>query len=191
VKGHPGLLSRREPWQTHSLEGGPDELLSRPQPVEARHLEVDGNLTVYGSKAAAVPHPDGSIRRLYAVESPESWFDDFGEAVLRSGRARVRLDPDYAALIEADAYQVFLTSYGPAQLYVDKRTPEEFEVRAMPPDDREEIPFGYRIVGRRLNAPGERLEQVSRVERELPQQPEPPVMPPKATAPPTRGDAHD
>ena len=25
-----------EPWQTHSLEGGPDDLLSRPQPLEAR-----------------------------------------------------------------------------------------------------------------------------------------------------------
>src|SRR4051794_21573205 len=29
-----------EPWQTHSLEGDPDDLLSRPQPVEARHLET-------------------------------------------------------------------------------------------------------------------------------------------------------
>lgn len=28
-----------EPWQTHRLEGAPDDLLSRPQPVEARHLE--------------------------------------------------------------------------------------------------------------------------------------------------------
>lgn len=147
-----------------------------------KNLEVDGDLTVYGSKAAAVPHPDGSHRRLYAVESPESWFEDLGEAVLRGGRARVRLDPEYAALIEANAYQVFLASYGPAQLYVDERTPEEFEVRAIPPDDGEEIRFGYRIVGRRLNAPGERLEQVSRVERELPKPPEPPVMPeaPKA-----------
>jgi hypothetical protein len=29
----PGLLSRRESWQTHSLEGGPDVSLSRSQPV--------------------------------------------------------------------------------------------------------------------------------------------------------------
>ena len=28
-----------EPWQTHRLKGGPDDLLSRSQPVEARHLD--------------------------------------------------------------------------------------------------------------------------------------------------------
>src|SRR5439155_3442711 len=39
VKPHPGPSFDCEPSQTHSLEGGPDDLLSRPQPVEARHLE--------------------------------------------------------------------------------------------------------------------------------------------------------
>src|SRR5438270_3372393 len=39
VKRHPGPSFDCEPWQTHSLEGGPDDLPSRPQPVEARHLE--------------------------------------------------------------------------------------------------------------------------------------------------------
>jgi hypothetical protein len=37
---------------------------------------VSGNFTVVGgAKSAAVPHPDGSHRRLYCVESPESWFE--------------------------------------------------------------------------------------------------------------------
>jgi hypothetical protein len=39
VKPHPGPSFDCEPSQTHSLEGDPDDLLSRPQPVEARHLE--------------------------------------------------------------------------------------------------------------------------------------------------------
>src|SRR4051794_26234945 len=38
VKPHPGSSFSCEPWQTHSLEGGPDGLPSRPQPNEARHL---------------------------------------------------------------------------------------------------------------------------------------------------------
>src|ERR1700675_3019645 len=38
VKPHPGPSFDCEPSQTHSLEGDPDDLLSRPQPVEARHL---------------------------------------------------------------------------------------------------------------------------------------------------------
>ena len=47
---------------------------------------VGGDFTVVGgAKSAAVPHPDGSHRRLYCVESPESWFEDFGR-----GRAGLR-----------------------------------------------------------------------------------------------------
>ena len=40
VKPHPGPSFDCEPSQTHSLGGGPDHLLSRPQPVEARQLEA-------------------------------------------------------------------------------------------------------------------------------------------------------
>ena len=69
---------------------------------------VNGNFTaIGGSKSAAVPHPDGSHRRLYCVESPESWFEDFGSDQLVNGRARVRLDPDFNALVHGDNYQVF------------------------------------------------------------------------------------
>ena len=56
---------------------------------------VFGTLTVAGgAKSAAVPHPDGSShRRLYGMESPESWFEDFGDAQLDGGRAEVTFDP--------------------------------------------------------------------------------------------------
>src|SRR3954451_1605379 len=38
-------------------------------------VQVNGAFTVVGGpKSAAAPHPDGSYRRLYCVESPESWF---------------------------------------------------------------------------------------------------------------------
>ena len=44
---------------------------------------INGALTVVnGAKSAAVPHPDGSLRRLYCVESPESWFEDFSKGCL-------------------------------------------------------------------------------------------------------------
>ena len=47
---------------------------------------VGGDFTVVGgAKSAAVPHPDGSHRRLYCVESPESWFEDFGRGTLACG----------------------------------------------------------------------------------------------------------
>ena len=74
---------------------------------------VGGDFTVVGgAKSAAVPHPDGSLRRLYCVESPESWFEDFGETQLDCGRAEVTIDPNFAALADTATYHVFLTAYG-------------------------------------------------------------------------------
>src|SRR5262249_28375633 len=53
---------------------------------------VTRNLTVNGTKSAAVPFPDGTQRALYCMESPELWFEDFGAAKLNAGRAAVKLD---------------------------------------------------------------------------------------------------
>jgi len=59
---------------------------------------VDGDLTVTGAKGAVVPHPDGSRRLLCAIESPESWFEDFGEGQLEDGAAHIDLDSDFGML---------------------------------------------------------------------------------------------
>src|SRR3984893_3161591 len=75
-------------------------------------VAVSGAFTVFGGpKSAAVPHPDGSHRRLYCIESPESWFDDVCEGQLACGQAEVSLDPDFAAVADLTHYHVFLTAY--------------------------------------------------------------------------------
>jgi hypothetical protein len=51
----------------------------------AGNVMVTGNLTVVGTKSAAVPFPDGTQRVLYCMESPELWFEDFGAAKLKGG----------------------------------------------------------------------------------------------------------
>src|SRR5262249_50428628 len=78
------------------------------------NVQIQGNLTVTGSfpKSAAVPHPDGTLRRLYCQEAPEPWFEDFGQGQLVNGRTTVRLDPDFAPLVRSDDYAVFLTPEG-------------------------------------------------------------------------------
>ena len=43
------------------------------------------------------------------MESPESWFEDFGTGQLECGRVEIAIDPDFAALVRLDDYQVFLT----------------------------------------------------------------------------------
>lgn len=93
---------------------------------------MDGNFAVvHGVKSAAVPHQDGSYRLLYCIESPENWFEDFGEGKLVGGKAAVTLDPDFAAVVQTDSYHVFLTEHDTHQhLIVTKRTPTGFAVEA-------------------------------------------------------------
>jgi hypothetical protein len=122
---------------------------------------VTGNLSVGGIKNAIVPHPDGSHRRVYSMESPESWFEDFGDGVLEDGQADVRFNPDFTAIVHNDAYQVFLTEYGESEgLYISSRSAAGFTVRERN-GGRSKIAFGYRTVARRKDVLGPRLEKVT------------------------------
>ena len=125
------------------------------------NLSVDGDLFVSGSKAAVVPHPDGSRRATYAVEAPESWLEDVGRAQLRQGVARVDVDPDFAAVAGlGDDYHVFLTPEGPSNgLYVTNRSSSGFEVREQG-EGTAELSFSYRIMTRRTDVRLGRLQPV-------------------------------
>jgi hypothetical protein len=120
-----------------------------------------GNLTVIGGlKSAAVLHPDGSHRLTYCLESPESWFEDFGRSLLTNGTAEVRLDPDFAALVETDDYHVFITPEGDSEgLYVSDLTPEGFQVRESH-GGTNSLPFSFRVVARRKDVTDGRLQVV-------------------------------
>ena len=146
-------------------------------------VTVSGNFNVTGSKSAVVRHPDGSDRRLYCVEAPESWFEDYGGGQLTAGRGQVSLDPDFAALVKTDVYRVFLTPEGDCKgLYVTAKTPVSFEVRELQ-GGTSTIPFSYRILAKRKDIAGPRLE---RVDLRLPSAPgfQPPVPVPTVAAPP-------
>jgi hypothetical protein len=111
-------------------------------------LTVSGNLSVLGSKSAAVPFPDGSHRQLYCLESPDSWFEDFGFAHLTGGRVQIQLDPDFATTVNTDGYHVFITEYDDNNgLFVTDRTNTGFEVRAR--TSASEAAFSYRVVAKR------------------------------------------
>ena len=142
---------------------------------------VSGDLTVVGgAKSAAVPHPDGTYRRLYCLESPQSWFEDFGTGRLECGRAQVAIDADFAAVVDlAAGYHVFLTEYdSDAVLRVRQRTPQGFQVEAdatlatlMGRKSTElNDAFSWRIVARRKDIAGERFAPVT--------VPPEPVLPP-------------
>jgi hypothetical protein len=114
----------------------------------------DGNLFVTGQifagiKDAIVPFPDGSNRLLHCMESPEHWFEDFGSARLKRGRATVKLDADFAKVVMLDDYRVFLTPEGDCKgLYVRSKRGASFEVRELQ-GGTSSIAFSYRIVAKR------------------------------------------
>jgi hypothetical protein len=122
---------------------------------------VNGPFTVFGGpKSAAVPHPDGTHRRLYCMESPESWFEDFGKGQLQGGQADVTIDPNFAAVADMEDYHVFVTEYGQHNdVCVTEQTPCGFRVKAK--DPASSGAFSWRVVAKRKDIVGERLATVT------------------------------
>jgi hypothetical protein len=109
-----------------------------------------------------VPFGDGSYRRLYAVEAPESWFEDFGEARLVNGRASVPIPADFAQTVNTQVpYYVFPVGHTAdiEALNVTVRATDHFEVQANGKGVVEGS-FAYRIVAKRKDIAGPRLERV-------------------------------
>ena len=125
------------------------------------NVVVNGDFSVTGHKSALVPSPDGSHRRFYSLESPESWFEDFGTGQVVGGRGLVRFDPEFAALTRGDKYHVFLTPRGDCMgLYVNAETSDGFEVHELQ-GGTSSVSFDYRVVARRKDVAGPRLECVT------------------------------
>jgi hypothetical protein len=116
-----------------------------------------GNFVATGTKSAAVPHPDGSHRLLYCMESPECWFEDFGRGALAGGNASVTLDPDFVAVVNTVDYHVFLTPEGDSGgLYVSSRSATGFTVNEQK-GGTSSLGFSYRVVARRKDVEAGRL----------------------------------
>jgi hypothetical protein len=150
-------------------------------------VQITGGLTVMGQnyKSAAVRGPSGSLVRLYCIESPESWFEDFGSAQLSNGVATVQLEPGFAGVVKTDAYHVFLTPQGESKgwLYVSQKTPSGFTVHEAG-GGSSTVVFDYRVVAKRKDIEGARLEHVDEpVAVQLIKLPEVPATLPAPTPP--------
>ncbi len=124
------------------------------------NLTVNGAFTATGIKSAAVRAADGDLVRVYCLESPESFFEDFGEAALQGGGVVVPLRSDFAEIVDTTGYQIFLTEYGDSGgLYVSSRGSASFTVVARSGGSTGS--FGYRIVARRKDVKAPRLDTVT------------------------------
>jgi hypothetical protein len=122
---------------------------------------IKGDLTKTGiGSSVAIRFPDRSFRRLCSIESPESWFEDFGEAKLVKGKAEVKIDPDFAKTVNLKTrYHVFVTPHSTkiSALAVIARLPGRFRVEH--PGGASGT-FSYRIVAKRKDIRVRRLERI-------------------------------
>jgi hypothetical protein len=118
-----------------------------------------GGLAGTGTKSAIVDTQDYGWRTLYAMESPQNWFEDFGQASLVDGQAVVRIEPIFAQTVNLAAdYHVFLTPRGAGcTLYVIDQSKTSFTVKANEGSGCQ-IAFDYRIIAPRRDYEGLRLE---------------------------------
>ena len=154
-----GLFLNQSSATSYSLEAG----------SLSHHCTIDtmGDLQCTGSKSAVVKLPDQRWVRLYAVESPENWFEDFGSGRLSSGRATVQLEPTFAQTVSADEYHVFLTPSGDSRgLYVTAKSATSFEVREQG-GGASNVAFDYRIVAKRKGFEEVRLADVTESQNRL------------------------
>jgi hypothetical protein len=125
------------------------------------NMMVEGNFTVTGKKSAVVKLKDGKGVSLYAVESSENWFEDFGSSKLKDGKAVVQIEPTFAETVNTGMeYHVFLTPKGDCRgLYVTNEAGTSFEVRELN-GGKSATPFSYRIVAKRKGYEDQRLAKV-------------------------------
>ena len=125
------------------------------------NIDENGNLWASGAKSALVETADHGQRLLYAIESPEVWFEDFGTASLVNGKAIVPIEPIFAETVNLEMdYHVFLTPLGDCKgLYVAAKTPTSFEVSELG-GGTASIGFDYRIAALRRGYENTRLERL-------------------------------
>ena len=115
-------------------------------------------MSASGTKSAVVETERFGKVKLYAMESPENGFEDFGAATLSDGEAIVTIDERFAATVNLTrGYHVFVTPLGPCSVYVAEKAMGSFTVRALDGQCRD-LAFDYRIVARRSGFEDLRLE---------------------------------
>jgi hypothetical protein len=135
-------------------------------------MDVSGTLNCEGTVTAVVPTNTGGRKvSLYAVQSPENWFEDFGSGALIDGATMITLDPTFTQTVNtATEYHVFLTPNGDSKgLYVSRKTATSFEVREQG-GGHSSIAFDYRIVAKRSGYEKVRLADVTEQYRKMAEQ---------------------
>ncbi len=125
-------------------------------------VRITDSLVVLGAKSAAVKLDNGEYCLLYSQESPEVWFEDFGEGQLVNGRAHIDLDPLFLETVTLNSQypmKVFiqLTSGEPMNVVVHKGI-TGFDI--VGEDISSNATFDYRVVAKRKGYENIRLAKM-------------------------------
>jgi hypothetical protein len=132
--------------------------------VDGAHNIINSIICEDGTKSAVIKTQDNGRRKVYTIESPEVWLEDFGSAALVNGMVTVTLEPIFAQTVNTDVeYHVFVTPLcqAPVILFVTSKTSTGFTVQGVTLDGSpSDCSFDYRISAKRLGLEDLRLEQV-------------------------------
>src|SRR5580700_6869593 len=126
-------------------------------------IDTSANLECSGAVEGQVtPDVDGTVRAMYAMQSPEVWFEDFGSSTLHNGSAHISLEPLFGGTVNSGVeYHVFLTPKGECEgLYVANEGVEGFDVRELR-HGTSSVAFDYRIVAKRKGYETMRMEDLT------------------------------
>lgn len=120
-----------------------------------------GNFACSGTKSAVVRTSKGPTE-MYAVESPNNWFEDFGEGKLVNGRCHIELDPMFLETVtinKSNPIRVFVTLNGDCKgIYVQKGT-NGFDVIELD-GGNSNVAFDYRVIAKRKGYEQTRMKTV-------------------------------
>lgn len=113
-----------------------------------------------GSKNAIVPTSRG-MAAINAYETAEYYFGDIGETQTdANGVVRVMIDPLFLETVNTLVpYQVFLTAYGDANVWIDSRSANSFIVKSSKPN----IHFAWEMKAKRKGYENDRMKIVKGV----------------------------
>jgi hypothetical protein len=104
---------------------------------------------------------------MYCQESPENWFEDFGERQLVNGRCQIELDPLFLETVTIDAanpMKVYVTPNGRLGEWWVEKGVSGFTIVSL--GEANGTTFDYRVVAKRKGFETRRLDYCAAAERD-------------------------
>jgi hypothetical protein len=153
-------------WITNNgvIELSANDGASNQLEVGPTSTAVLGNLIVYGTKNAAQITRDG-IRATPAYETAENYVGDIGESKTgQDNTVKIDIDPLVYDMVNTEmGYQVFVTPYSAAHVWVSQRDDISFIVKSDTPD----AAFGWELKAHRRGYESQRLVDTGKTYEDL------------------------